>query len=346
MEPSATDPADLGQMTLALAILAVVNLDFVWTTLSLARAGPLAGPVTRWAGRGLRALGRAVPPGMTGPLVLCLMSATWLAGLWLGWALLFSADSGSVVDSHSQTPATLLEKVYYVGFALTTLGVGDYEAEGTAWRLLTVVASANGLIVITLGITYFVSVFSAIIQERTLAKQVRLSGDLPEDALLWGWDGRGFGRLIGLIQQLTPDLLRMAESVKAFPVIREYRTRHPWSSAGAAVVMLTDLLAAIDLCQERPDSPACLDLMPLARALDVLLEEVAPGVAAGARPLDLERLRAAGLPVVAEAAVAARLKRHDQRRRRAVAFALQRGVAPPPRAADGSALPGDREGEA
>ena len=60
------------------------------------------------------------------------------------------------------------------------LGNGDYAPTG-AWRVVTMVASASGLMIVTLSITYLVPLLSAVVEKRALAGRISILGStVPE----------------------------------------------------------------------------------------------------------------------------------------------------------------------
>lgn len=50
--------------------------------------------------------------------------------------------------------------VYYSGFTLTTLGVGEIVPASAAYRLLTIAHAGIGFATFTMAIAYFLSVYS------------------------------------------------------------------------------------------------------------------------------------------------------------------------------------------
>jgi hypothetical protein len=58
------------------------------------------------------------------------------------------------------TPTTVVNKIFYTGYTLSTLGLGDMEPEGNFWDILAIL-SFTGLILISIAITYLIPVVSA-----------------------------------------------------------------------------------------------------------------------------------------------------------------------------------------
>ena len=176
-------------------LLLVALLDALWTTIAPRGAGPLSRWIARawWAARlGVhrhRAGGAHRLLAFAGPALLVIAFLTWVGLLWAGWLLVFSAEPGAVVGSTSREPASLAGRVYYVGFVLFTLGTGDYVPVGGMWEVLSAVASLSGLFVVTLAITYVLSVVSAVAAKRHLAGSIHSLGETPTRLVLQAWDG-------------------------------------------------------------------------------------------------------------------------------------------------------------
>lgn len=53
-------------------------------------------------------------------------------------------------------PAGTVERLYFTGYTVFTLGNGDFRPGAGTWQLATVAATGTGLVLITLAITYAV----------------------------------------------------------------------------------------------------------------------------------------------------------------------------------------------
>jgi hypothetical protein len=85
---------------------------------------------------------------------------------------------------------TVVNKIFYTGYTLSTLGLGDMEPEGNFWDILTAILSFTGLILISIAITYLIPVVSAEIAKRKIS--VNTIGGSVEEMLLNYWDGKDF----------------------------------------------------------------------------------------------------------------------------------------------------------
>jgi hypothetical protein len=324
------------------ALLALVAVDVVATTLTI---GTSAGPFTRrvlgpaWrlllrlhAGRRDRRL-----LSIAGVLLLGGTVVFWVAATWLGWSLVFLGGHGSVVSAATHEPAGVVDTVYFVGFTISTLGVGDFLAGGPGWRVLSTVASFTGLVLVTLAITYLLAVVSAVVSRRRVAVHVSALGQSAAAIVTGGWSGGRFGpsftaHLVGL----TSEVAGLAEQHLAYPVLHCFAGRQPVSAAPLALAALDDavlLLRAGVRQGSRPDPSA---VEPLRRALGRYLTAVDRTSAVrrgiGVPPLpDLAVLAAAGIPVVDDAEFAARAAAEADRRRALYALVAADGWSSPGR---------------
>ena len=219
---------DTWMLVVGALLLAVVGYDAIATTLS---AGAAAGPVTSRIGAGWWRLARnlARTPGSpvvssSGPIVILLTIAVWLAMLWGGWMLIFSADPDAVLSSSTRTPASAWSRVYYSAFTVFTLGVGDYIPNGQLWEVLTGVAVLTGLGLTTLAITYLVPVVSAVVARRVQASTIAGMGPSPQEIVSSAYRDNRFDYLDHRLQTLSDQILETAERHLSYPVLHYFHS--------------------------------------------------------------------------------------------------------------------------
>lgn len=304
--------ADAAWVALGTAVLVVTFADALTTTLSVGSGG---GFLTRrltavlWRAL-LKVHRRDRPSGLLsrgGSALLLLVVLVWVLGLWSGWTLvLLAAGEGAVVNSDTRVPAGTAETVYYAGFTVFTLGVGDFVATTPGLRVLTAFASFTGLFLVTLAITYLISVVSAVVGRRSIAVRVFALGDDPASIVVRGWTGEQFGS--GFVQQLVAlsgELATSAEQHLAYPVLHFYRSHHPGLSAARAVAVLDEallLLGAGVAGSARPDAGAVETLRRVVRRHLEAVDAVGTRAALDVPPVpDLGPLARAGIPTVPQA---------------------------------------------
>jgi hypothetical protein len=98
------------------------------------------------------------------------------------------------MNVETNSPTTVVNKIFYTGYTLSTLGLGDMEPEGNFWDILTAILSFTGLILISIAITYLIPVVSAEIAKRKISVINTIGGSV-EEMLLNYWDGKDFKEL-------------------------------------------------------------------------------------------------------------------------------------------------------
>lgn len=305
-------------------LIVAATVDSLWTTLwTDGGAGPLAGRVSGLLWALLLGLpGREPHPArrFAGPVLLLAAIGVWVAVLVGGWWLVFLSADGAVVAATTRAPADVLDRLYYVGFGLFTLGVGDYVPSGHGWQLATVMMTGQGLFLVTLSITYLVEVLSAVVDKRAFANAVAAMGSSPEEIVVTAWGGDGFPALAQQLVQLTTALGRLSEQHLAYPVLHHYHTPDPQKAGTLAVAVLDEALTLLAAGVAPAARPAPVALVPARRTVATFLGTVPLALPDESSepppPADLDVLRRAGLPTVDDDAFAADLAPLAERRRR------------------------------
>lgn len=204
-------------------LIAAVMLDIIRTTLTTKGEGLISGIVSggfrRFANFAIRK-GHRVSEA-TGSASLLALGCVWLAGLWAGWVLIFLGLPDAIEHS-GQSTVDIYDLMYFVGFTLSTLGVGDITPDGAAAQMTTTLASFNGLLVITLIVTYAISVVSGVVARRVLAYKIYLAG---------GEEGEFLEKLSNVegsaawIADIKKELVFCTEQRLAYPILDNFVSR-------------------------------------------------------------------------------------------------------------------------
>lgn len=294
--------------------------DAFITTLAVATT---SGPVTRRLTHALWTLGlMARRPRLLrtlGPALLLLIIATWLLGLWTGWAMVFSAGPEAVVATTSGRVATGWERIYFTGYTLFTLGNGEFRPAGSVWQLLAVLALINGLGLATLSITYVIPVTSAALERRQLAGTIAALGDGPDTALIRAWDGEGFGVLGQRLMVLEPALALLTQRHLGYPVLHFFHSTDRRTAAAPTIAVLDEMVTLLQFGVAAEARLPASTTAPLRAVLTQFLDTLRSAFITPADELppipSLDRLRAAGIPTVDDEAFAAHLVDINERRR-------------------------------
>ena len=170
-------------LSLGFLLLIFVIYDFFFTTLSGSGAGPISKKVaslsyraTRWSSEffGRKAFDYC---GMTVNLGVLFV---WIIIVWLGLFLVFSYDPSGITNSDSR-PANWVERLYFTGYVISTLGMGNFKPITPFFEILTSLFSFFGFIFFTSSMTYLISVSSAVIRKRTLSRSISNLGKSPSE---------------------------------------------------------------------------------------------------------------------------------------------------------------------
>jgi hypothetical protein len=312
---------------LSLIVLALV--DVAWTTIA---AGSGAGPVTSRIGDGLwrasLAVHRRRPShrllSLAGVAIVFVVLAAWIAMILAGWSLVFGVAPGAVRDATTGVPADFGDRLYFVGYTVFTLGIGDYVPGDGTWQLATIAATGTGLVMVTLSITYLVPVASAVGGRREVAAYISSLGSSPSAILRTGWDGTGFGGLEQHFVELTTRFTTLRQQHLTYPIVHFFHSGNPVNSAPPNIATLAQALHFLGWGVDPSARMHPAIVRPLERALDAFLDTLGETRLPPAEPVapePLDELRRIGVPTVADDEYAA-ADEPTRRRRSAVAGLL------------------------
>lgn len=229
----------LAGLAIALAALTDVFCSLVRTPL---RSGPFTSAAERLVCRGLyrlfRRTGQRDLLAAIGPASVAARALAVLLALYAGWSLVLFADPSWIVVSKTGEPANAWQRLYYVGYTISTLGLGDVVPDAVPARLATVAASATGFTVITF-VVGSISPLSDVISDRN---SVASTMNAHARAMEAGADGETALRA-ALDQALSP-LTRIATSIETLPVRHRMHAERERMALSLALARLERAIAA------------------------------------------------------------------------------------------------------
>lgn len=241
-------------LIIAGTLLVLLALADVFVTVLYARAGTglLTPHVYRAAWMLFKAVGARLGHrrdgflSFAGPTMMVLTVSVWFSMLLLGFALIAWPALGSALQAgDGRTPLDFWSAVYYAGYSLTTLGTGDIVPRTGTYRTLMIVQAMLGFSVITLTLTYFMSVYAALVRRNTLAQALHhLSGATGNavDLLIQLAPQGSPQQLQGQLTTLAFRTLNLLESHHSYPVLHYFRMRDErYAMARLAVLVLQPL---------------------------------------------------------------------------------------------------------
>lgn len=151
--------------------------------------------------------------------IIAIMIISWLLLVWFSVSLIYSFDYNSIVNAETKVAATFSEKIYFTGYTISTLGLGDFQPNGLAWEFFTSMVSLLGFIILTISITYIVPVINSIIEKQTLSLQIASLGQTTSEILVKGYNGKDFSDLSDDFSNLSNAIFKHAKNHSAYPVL-------------------------------------------------------------------------------------------------------------------------------
>jgi len=244
-------------MAAGAALVALVAYDVYATVLhASSRYGPVGERLNRFVWRAARGLARGASRSrrhawlnVVGPLLLPLLVATYITLLITGFALIYYPHIGEgFTHDHPHSGRLFDEALYFSGVALTTVGYGDIVPVRAHLRALAVVESASGFALISLAITYLLSVYSALERKRAAALSLyHQSGEGADASGLIAYhfvDGSFYG-LRESLRQTTRDIQAMLESHVEHPVIHYFHPRETYKGLPRILFLVLETCAVL-----------------------------------------------------------------------------------------------------
>ena len=301
--------------TAAGAVLLVLIIFDVYATVlhSSARYGPVGESLNRLVWRGARAAARRLSRtrrhkllNMIGPLLLPLLIVTYIVLLVFSFALIYypHVPSGFTFGAPRPTPGWV-DALYFSGVTLTTIGYGDIVPRAAGLRFIALVEAATGVALISLAITYLLTVYSALERKRAVA--LSLYHQAGQGADVAGLIAHHFveGRFYGLrdaLRTVTRDLQGLLESHIDHPVIHYFHPVEVYKSLPRILFLLLETCAVIKAALDREEN-ADLRNYPEVRTLEAAARHVLSQLVDS---LDLERRERPRRPTEREAEEAGR----------------------------------------
>lgn len=308
-----------------LLLVLLMLLDALWTALWVdGGAGPVTSQITNgiwWIMRKLIPTRRHYWLSLAGPLIQTLTVVVWVGAVWLGWVMMFSSDTSSLIYTRSpdNMPGDLSDRIYFVAYTMTTIGNGDLYPNGNRWEIATSFTGFSGMLLITMVVSFWLSVVSGVTTKQSLASQITGLGNSAEDFILTVWDGKGFSGLDLQLMSITSQVGTLTEQQLAYPILHRYHGASPQQDSAPAMAILDDALTILRYGVQAPYRPAPAILKSARTTTHTYLRTLA---SASIYPADhvpplpnLTLLRQAGIPVVSDEEFARSLDDLTQRRK-------------------------------
>src|SRR5581483_11025925 len=303
-------------------VLLAAAVDLIWTTLGTHGGGPLSGPLTNfvWAVARRAARGHHRLLSFAGSFILGVLLLFWVMLTWTGWALVFISAREALIDAKTHAPAGAIERIFFVGSSMFTSGTAEYNPKGHAWHLAAAGCAGSGLFVVTMSITYIMSVLAATVEKRALGSYVWDLGATPERIIERMWDGEQFEDLHTHLNQFVVAIELFGEQNLAYPILEFF---HSENRRTAEPLRIAAMLETLILPREgvlesvRPSRLVLLTAIDAIRGLGTVVEsEFVDAAAVPPPPPDIGILHRLNIPARPEPEFVQRVSQYQEVRRR------------------------------
>lgn len=264
-------------LIIGIGLVIVTAFDFFYTTVSFNGAGVMA----RYISSAIAFLFLSVNKitrsrflfkfsGMTHILILVVL---WIGLLWTGLFLMLMGDPDSVLHAPSGAQASVINKFYFSGYVLSTLGNGQYIPASGSWQIVVATFSFAGFIFITTAMTYLMNLTSAVIHKRSLSLFISNLGETPEAILANTYTGNGFSRLTEVVPTLQQMINKHNQNHYAHPGVHYFYSVPREESLSVNLTNLDEALTILQLHVKKEESLE-QDLRPLRDAINKFLKTI------------------------------------------------------------------------
>ncbi|WKN31324.1 potassium channel family protein [Porifericola rhodea] len=308
---------------LGIIVLFSTILDIIITTLSPKGAGFFSKLLINGVWRALLWLtgrnGRNSILDYYPTFISVVMLTTWIALLWMSNSMILISDHDSILTTN-KVPVTTIEKIYYTGYTLSTLGNGEFVPSNNFWRIYTNLLAYTGLLMITIGITYLVPLLQAEIQRRSLCLHISSFGKSVEEMLIRNWNGKDFSMLSDHFDDLRQEIFYLGQNHRAYPILHHSHSYIKHTSTSITICMLDEMLTIISHAVPQECWPNRTSLKALHMAVSAYLSTLNGAFIQAYKvepPLpDFNCLREADIPIIMnEEEIKECYEKYAQRRR-------------------------------
>jgi hypothetical protein len=242
-------------------LLALAAADAFLTILAM-RGG---GPVTNWWMRAVWRLALWVHRrrrggghnllSLTGPLMTVAAIVFWYLLLFAGWSCIYLAHEASVIVARTEAPATLVERVSFVGATIMAVGYGDLVPSHFPWTILANASAFMTTFLITTSLSYLMPIISAAVERRQLALNIFSIGKTPQEIVRASWTSGNAEMLNPYWMNLFNDINNHSQKHLVYPVLHYFHSKKIERSSSRALLNLSDALFLIRQAKDHPEKP-------------------------------------------------------------------------------------------
>ncbi len=263
-----------GLLILGMFIITLDLIDLVWATLWVDHG---AGPISKSVANNLWVLMKKIDKNnkilmLSGPIILVINLLIWVLVLWLGWTLVFLSFNDGLINTINESSVEVIDYFYYTGYVLFTLGSGELAPVPSAMKLLSAFASGLGMIFLTLGVSYIISIIDGVVKKRTIGRHISSMGMTAEDIVLSSWSGDYFYNLDNIFNTLTTGIDEITFKERAYPLLHFYHGKDRHYSLTYNLSILDDAISVLEYGIKGDQNLNMLALRQLRSSINLYVE--------------------------------------------------------------------------
>lgn len=192
-----------------------------------------------------------------GPLLMPVLITVFVTLLITGFALIYMArlDTDFIINP-PETRYTNLLAFYFSGITFLTIGYGDVVPATGMMRIIALFEGFCGIAIVSLSITYLITVYGALERKRTLAlnfyHQARQGADVA--GFISSHFARGhFHSLTATLRASTRDLQELLESHLEHPIIHYFHQLEVYKGLPRALFVVLETVAILNAIVEEDE---------------------------------------------------------------------------------------------
>lgn len=261
---------------LGIIILIGVIIDILQTTFFLTGVGFITGKISMAIWNLLLRIHKKTKSdkflSYAGSSIILFTFFIWALLFLVGLTFFFNFSDYSIINADTKIPADFWDKIYYVGFTSTTLGIGDFVAGSNFWEIATIASTITGFFLLTLVITYLIPLISSVEEKRKLASSVNNIGSTPEKFLSQLKSNENYQNLSSLLISFMDTINSMTQHHLAYPALHYFHSMEKKTASAPAIAILDEALSMLILCYGDDYKLKSNMIAPVKDAIDDLLK--------------------------------------------------------------------------
>ncbi|MFD0976152.1 ion channel [Salinimicrobium gaetbulicola] len=235
------------QIIIGILIILITFLDFFHTTFSGRGFGFLSGALNRLLNNMILQNRSRSIFNFSGLTHLLITSFVWMALLYWGTFIIFTAGDEMVINSTTHLPATTVQRFYFTCYLLSTLGIGDFIPGNQTSQVLAGILSFTGFVLITTGLTYLLSVVQAVLGKKELSFLLSTMGCDVEQIYKFYKQEDDLSGFVSDAENLRQLILKNASSYLAFPMVNYFLSKERDSALIVQLAALHEVLEVLKM---------------------------------------------------------------------------------------------------